>query len=52
MCIRDSYYTIVIGHSPAAYGIRKEVKDFTVAFNTSTHRVDGGLAYAWMNTDA
>jgi ABC-type transport system substrate-binding protein len=50
--ISDRYYTIVIGHSPAAYGIRTEVKDFTVAFNTSTHRVDGGLAFAWMNTGA
>jgi|GEM_PF-293827 len=48
--ISDRYYTVVIGHTPAAYGIRREVNDFTVAFNTSTHRVDGGLAYAWMNT--
>lgn len=50
--ISERYYTIVIGHSPAAYGIRNEIKDFTVAFNTSTHRVDGGLAYTWMDTGA
>lgn len=50
--ISDRYYTIVIGHSPAAYGVRKEIKDFTVAFNTSTHRVDGGLAFTWMDTGA
>ena len=50
--ISDRYYTIVIGHSPAAYGIRADVKGFSVAFNTSTHRVDGGLADTWMDTGA
>ncbi|WP_366654159.1 ABC transporter substrate-binding protein [Fodinicurvata sp. EGI_FJ10296] len=47
--IMDNYYTVVLGHAPAAYGIRSEVNDFTVAFNTSAHRVDGGLAFAWLS---
>lgn len=46
--IMDNHYTFVLGHAPAAYGIRAEVNDFTVAFNTSAHRVDGGLAFAWI----
>jgi len=46
--VMDNYYTVVIGHSPAAYGIRDELKDFTVGFNTSAHRADGGVAFAWI----
>lgn len=47
--IMENYYTIVVGHGPAAYGIRTEVNDFTVGFNTSAHRVDGGLAFTWLS---
>ena len=46
--VMDNYYTVVIGHAPAAYGIRTELKDFTIGFNTSAHRVDGGVAFAWI----
>ena len=46
--VMDNYYTVVIGHAPAAYGIRNELKDFTIGFNTSAHRVDGGVAFAWI----
>ncbi len=46
--IMDRHYTVVLGHAPAPYGIRTNVRDFTVAFNTSAHRVDGGLAFAWI----
>ncbi|KAB0268014.1 ABC transporter substrate-binding protein [Microvirga brassicacearum] len=44
----DNYYTVVLGHSPGAYGIRSEVKDLTIGFNTSAHRADGGVAFAWI----
>jgi ABC-type oligopeptide transport system substrate-binding subunit len=47
--VMKNYYTVVIGHSPAAYGIRNEVHDLTVGFNTSAHRVDGGVAFAWLS---
>lgn len=46
--VMDNYYTVVVGHSPAAYGIRNELKDFSIGFNTSAHRVDGGVAFAWI----
>lgn len=47
--IMDNHYTFVLGHAPAAYGIRTDVRDFTVGFNTSAHRVDGGLAFSWLS---
>lgn len=47
--VMKNYYTVVIGHTPAAYGIRNEVHDLTVGFNTSAHRVDGGVAFAWLS---
>ena len=46
--VMDNYYTVVIGHAPAAYGVRNELKDFTIGFNTSAHRADGGVAFAWI----
>jgi ABC-type transport system substrate-binding protein len=47
--VMDNYYTVVVGHAPAAYGIRNGVHDLTVGFNTSAHRVDGGVAFAWLD---
>ena len=44
----DNYYTVVLGHSPGFYAISPKVHDLTIGFNTSAHRADGGIAFAWI----
>ena len=46
--VMDKYYTIGLGQSPNAYAISPKVHDLTVGFNNSAHRVDGGVAFAWI----
>lgn len=46
--VMDKYYTVVLGHSPGAYAISPKVHGMTIGFNTSAHRVDGGLAFTWI----
>ncbi len=45
----DNYYTVAIGHTPALYAYRKELRDMSIGFNTSAHRADGGIAFAWFD---
>lgn len=47
--VMDNYYTFGISQKPSAYAISPKVHDMTIGFNTSAHRVDGGLAFAWMD---
>ena len=47
--VMDNYYTVVIGHNPSTAGVRKEVKGFDIAFNNAPHRVDGGVAFTWLD---
>jgi ABC-type transport system substrate-binding protein len=46
--VMDRYYTVVVGHVPEAYAYRRELHDMTIGFNSSAHRVDGGIAFAWL----
>ena len=46
--VMDKYYTFSLGQKPSAYAISPKVHDFTVGFNNSAHRVDGGLAFTWI----
>ncbi|MDB5525392.1 MAG: transporter substrate-binding protein [Rhizobium sp.] len=46
--VMDKYYTIGLGQSPTAFAISPKVHDLTVGFNYSAHRVDGGVAFAWI----
>ncbi|MDB5529247.1 MAG: transporter substrate-binding protein [Devosia sp.] len=46
--VMDKHYTFGINQAPSAFGISPKVHDFTVGFNNSAHRVDGGLAFTWI----
>ncbi len=46
--VMDHYYTIGLGQQPNAYAISPKVHDLTIGFNASAHRVDGGIAFAWI----
>jgi peptide/nickel transport system substrate-binding protein len=46
--VMDKDYTIGLGQSPSAYAISPKVHGLTVGFNNSAHRVDGGVAFAWI----
>lgn len=46
--VMDKYYTIGLGQAPSAYAISPKVHDLTIGFNNSAHRVDGGVAFAWI----
>ena len=49
----DKYYTVVIGHASNAFGIRTDlVRGFKTGYTWSQHRVDGGLAHAWLTDKA
>jgi len=47
--VMDHYYTFGIAQKPSAYAISPKVHDMTIGFNNSAHRVDGGLAFAWLD---
>ena len=49
--VMDNYYTFSLGQKPSAYAISPKVHDMTVGFNSSAHRADGGLAFAWMDQE-
>jgi ABC-type transport system substrate-binding protein len=46
--VMDNYWTVVAGHAANVIAVRDEVKGFTPGFTWSTHRVDGGLAFTWL----
>jgi peptide/nickel transport system substrate-binding protein len=46
--VMDNFYTFSLGQSVSAYAISPKVHDMTIGFNSSAHRVDGGLAFAWI----
>lgn len=46
--IAASQYTIGFGQSPIIFGISPKVHDLSIGFNLSPHRVDGGVAFAWI----
>lgn len=48
--IMDRYYSVVVGHGSNAFGVRKEVKGFETGFTWSPNRVDGGLAFTWLDS--
>lgn len=48
--IADRYYTVVAGHAANAFGVSKGVKGFTTGFTWSPNRVDGGLAFTWLES--
>ncbi len=49
--VMDNYYTVGLGQKPSAYAISPQVRDMTIGFNNSAHRVDGGLAFAWLDQE-
>ena len=51
--VMDKYYTVVIGHASNAFGVRTDlVKGFETGYTWSQHRVDGGVARAWLTDKA
>ena len=44
----DRYYTVVVGHSANAIGVRPEVRGYRTGFTWGQHDVDGGVAFAWL----
>jgi ABC-type transport system substrate-binding protein len=46
--VMDRYYTVVAGHAHGFFGVRKEVNGFQMGYTYSLHRVDGGVAFAWL----
>lgn len=46
--VMDNYWTVVVGHAANPIGVRSEVRNFTTGFTWSPHRVDGGVAHAWL----
>lgn len=48
----DRYYTVVIGHSFDSFASRPGVRGFTGGFTWSPHRVDGGLAFTWIEASS
>ncbi|HQZ11356.1 MAG TPA: ABC transporter substrate-binding protein [Devosia sp.] len=47
--VMDNYYTFGLDQKPSAYAISPKLHDMTIGFNSSAHRVDGGLAFAWLD---
>jgi ABC-type transport system substrate-binding protein len=46
--VMDKYYFVVIGHGPDIIGVGSKVKGFDTGFTWSQHRVDGGVAFTWL----
>jgi peptide/nickel transport system substrate-binding protein len=44
----DRYYTVVVGHSANAIGVRPEVRGYRTGFTWGQHAVDGGVAFTWL----
>jgi peptide/nickel transport system substrate-binding protein len=49
--VMENFYTFGIAQKPSVYAISPKVHDMTIGFNTSAHRVDGGLAFAWIDQE-
>jgi peptide/nickel transport system substrate-binding protein len=51
--VMDQYYTVVVGHASNAFGVRTDlVQGFETGYTWSQHRVDGGVAHAWLTDKA
>lgn len=46
--VMDKLYTFSLGQKPSAYASSPRLHDMTIDFNNSAHRVDGGVAFAWI----
>lgn len=47
--IMDKMYFVVAGHAPDLIGVGKRVHGYDTGFTWSQHRVDGGLAFTWLD---
>jgi ABC-type transport system substrate-binding protein len=47
--VMDKYYFVVAGHGSNLLGVGTTVKGFDTGFTWSQHRVDGGVAFTWLD---
>lgn len=47
----NNYYTVLMNHAAAPYGVREEVKGFQFGYTYGPHYAGGGLAETWLASE-